>query len=207
MRKLYGRLVPKRLFGQVRVIAKAHNGKFQAKNAEPSPTDQTVVADSGYDALSLVTVKAATLQEKTITPSSVEQTVVPDIGVYGLSKVIVKPQGNSGLLHEKTVSPTGDQQIVTPDEGYYGLSKVVVEGIPRPVETKFSLSDNVITEVSTLDTGGTASTKITLDDSGVPVLIEDGDENVTIEIAWDAQGYPTNLVINGGECPIDWEGF
>lgn len=128
MIKLYGQVVPKRLFGTVRVYSKAHNGVFQAKTAEPSTENQTIVADEGYDALSLVTVKAATLQEKTVTPSSVEQTVVPDVGVLGLSKVIVKAQGNHGLLQTKTVTPSTDPQTVIPDPDYYGLASVVVNG-------------------------------------------------------------------------------
>jgi hypothetical protein len=122
--------MPKRLFGKIRIDYGPYNGTLQSKIVEPSTEDQNVVADNGYNALSLVLVKAATLQEKTVTPSSQEQTVVPDVGVYGLSKVIVKPQGEHGLLEEITVTPTQEGQRITPSEGYYGIDVVNVEAAP-----------------------------------------------------------------------------
>lgn len=130
MIKLTGRIMPKRLFGKIRIDYGPYNGTLQSKIVEPSTEDQSVVADNGYNALSLVLVKAAPLQEKTVTPSSQEQTVVPDVGVYGLSKVIVAPQGNHGLLEEITVTPKQEEQVFTPSEGFYGIDVVNVEAAP-----------------------------------------------------------------------------
>lgn len=130
MIKLTGRIMPKRLFGKVRIDYGPYNGTLQSKIVEPSTEDQNVVADNGYNALSLVLVKAATLQEKMVTPSSQEQTIVPDVGVYGLSKVIVEPQGDHGLLEEITVTPTQEEQKITPNKGYYGIDVVNVEAAP-----------------------------------------------------------------------------
>lgn len=130
MRKLYARIVPKRLFGSIRISQGSYSSRFQTKTVSPTQEVQAVVPDPGYDALTLVTVEAASLQEKTVRPSSIDQTIVPDVGVYGLAKVVVAAQGNSGLLQEKTVEPDAEEQIITPDEGYYGLSSVSVKGTP-----------------------------------------------------------------------------
>lgn len=138
MIKLYGRIQPKRLFGEVKINYGAFNGKLQAKTVAPSQEDFIVFPDSGFKGLSHVVVEAATLQEKTIKPSGIEQTVVPDVGVYGLSKVIVEAQGNHGLLEDKTVSPSETEQILTPGEGYYGIQSVTVKAAPLEEKTATS---------------------------------------------------------------------
>lgn len=194
MIKLNGQIVPKRLFGSVRVISKAHNGKFQAKTAEPSTENQTVVADPGYDALSVVTVKAATLQEKTATPSAVEQIVVPDIGVYGLAKVIVKAQGNHGLLQDKTVAPSIDQQIVRPDtdDGYYGLNSVTVKPVVKVSSVEVSSSDNTFTV--NFEDESVVSGYVRFDADGLPTgLTDDQGNTVTFE-----SGSPTEATDSDG---------
>ena len=185
---LRGRIALIRVFGNVKIAFGSHNGKFQAKYAEPSGEDQAIVADPGYDALSLVTVKAATLQEKTVTPSSMEQTVVPDVGILGLSKVIVKAQGDHGLLQNKTVKPSDDPQTVTPDEGYYGLSSVNVEAIVKVSSVEIS-SDESFPNVNTF--------AIHFEDETV----------VSGSVAFDAAGLPTALTDDRGNMIEFSNGF
>lgn len=201
---LRGRIAPKRLFGSVRIDFGPYNGKLQAKTVSPSQEEQTVTADKGYVALSLVTVEAATLQEKTVTPSSMDQTVIPDVGVYGLSKVTVKAQGESGLLQEKTVIPSSVQQIVTPDEGYYGLSKVTVEkaegggggeetaGDYARKVTNVDISGN--TYAVTFDDGTSANGEIAFDEYGAPVSLSDDYGNYVSFIG----GWPVSATDGNG---------
>lgn len=203
MIKLNGQIVPKRLFGSVRVESKAHNGNFQAKTVEPSTENQTVVADPGYDALSLVTVKAATLQEKTVTPSSMEQTVVPDVGVLGLSKVVVKAQGNHGLLQDKTVAPSIDQQIVTPDGGYYGLNSVTVKPVVKVSSVEITSDNEDLLETSTFkvdfEDETVVSGSVVFEDTGLPAMLIDDRGNM-IEFS---NGWPTKLTnVNGHTVTI-----
>lgn len=64
-------------------------GTYQSKTVSPSTSQQTVTPDSGYDALSQVTVNAASLQNKIVTPTSSTQIVRPDSGYIGLNLVSV----------------------------------------------------------------------------------------------------------------------
>lgn len=201
---LNGRIAPKRLFGSVRIDYGPFNGQLQAKTVSPSQEEQTVTADSGYVALSLVTVEAATLQEKSVTPSSIEQIVTPDVGVYGLSKVIVAAQGESGLLQDKTVTPSEAQQIVTPDEGYYGLGSVTVEGVT--IGSDVMISEVIISESAnefmvTLEDDTSVSGSVSFDTEGNPVGLSDDAGNY-VEFS---DGYPTLATdIYGNTVSISW---
>lgn len=65
------------------------SGNYQSKTVTPAATEQIVAPDSGYDALSQVTVGAAPLQNKSISPSTSQQTVNADSPNYGLGTVTV----------------------------------------------------------------------------------------------------------------------
>lgn len=201
MIKLYGRIVPKRLFGSVRVNHGSYSGRLQSKTVDPSTVEQTVIPDPGYNALSLVTVKAAILQEKTVTPSSVEQTVVPDTGVFGLSKVIVKAQGNHGLLQDKTVTPSDNQQTVKPDSNYYGLASVTVNPMPKFSEVAASDSNNVYK--ITLADGRVVTGVVEFDDDGLPLGVTDDYGN---SVGFSG-GFPESVTDGAGNSvPIEWGG-
>lgn len=90
---------------------------LQAKTVTPTTSQQEVTADSGYDALSKVTVNAIQTETKSVTPTTSEQTVTPTSGKY-LSSVSV------GAIQtvEKTITMNG---TYLPGDGKY-FSQVVV---------------------------------------------------------------------------------
>lgn len=90
---------------------------LQAKTVNPTTSQQEVTADSGYDALSKVTINAIQTETKSVTPTTSEQTVTPTSGKY-LSSVSV------GAIQtvEKTITMNG---TYLPGDGKY-FSQVVV---------------------------------------------------------------------------------
>lgn len=61
---------------------------LQDKTVNPTTSQQSVTADSGYDGLGTVTVGAISTETKTATPSTSQQTVTPTSGKY-LTQVTV----------------------------------------------------------------------------------------------------------------------
>lgn len=106
-----------------------------------------VVADSGYDGLSKVTIDVQpSLEQTTITENG---TFTPSGGYDGFSSVTVDVPTPVFKTQEKTVTENG---VVTPDDGYDGLSKVTVEvastGGGDAHATLDALLDKSITEFS-----------------------------------------------------------
>lgn len=149
------------------------NPYLQIKNVVPGTTNQKVLPDDVYLALSEVNVSGDAdllpenikrgvnifgvngtleeqpeLQEKEVIPSVEENLIVePDEGVYGLSKVIVRQI----RLESKVVTPTDNEVIVTPSYGQDGLDYVRVKPIVSSgitVEPNFSGGDITLTPAS-----------------------------------------------------------
>ena len=114
-----------------------------SKTVTPTKSQQTVTPDSGYDALSSVTVEK--IPDSYIQPSGTKQIIAngeQDVREYEKVNVAVS---SSVSLQEKTVTPTKSLQEVNPDSGFGGLSKVTVNPIPssfvEPSGTK-EITDN-----------------------------------------------------------------
>ena len=102
-----------------------------------------VVADSGFDGLSKVTIDVQpSLEQTTITANG---TFTPSDGYDGFSSVTVDVPTPVFKTQEKTVTENG---VVTPDDGYDGLSKVTVNVTSEAQATLNALIDRSITEFS-----------------------------------------------------------
>ena len=144
-------------FSSVEVAISGDAPTYQSKTVYPSASVQTVTADSGYDALSDVTVNAIQTETKSVTPTISTQKVTPTSGKYltevsvGAIQIETKSVTSNGTYkptngkyfssvtvnvpsetfntQTKTVTPTESEQTVTPDAGYDGFSSVTVGAI------------------------------------------------------------------------------
>ena len=112
-------------FSSVEVAIAGDTPTYQSKTVYPSTSVQTVTADSGYDALSDVTVNAIQTETKSVTSNG---TYKPTSGKY-FSSVTVNVPSKTFNTQTKTVTPTESTQTVSPDNGYNGLSTVTVNPI------------------------------------------------------------------------------
>ena len=114
--------------------------KLQSKLVLPSASSQRITADSRYDGISYVDVRAAPLDNITVKSSTDGETevLIPGPSYYGFHTIQVEPV----LLQDKTITPTTTTQTVTPDNGYDGLSEVTVNGIGQYWEPEIYITPN-----------------------------------------------------------------
>lgn len=99
--------------------------KLQSKSVVPSASEQVVLPDEGFDALSSVMVGPVTAAiDSDIKPENIKDGI-NILGVIGT----LTTGGDAPVLQSKSVVPTENSQSVTPDAGYDGLSKVDVGAV------------------------------------------------------------------------------
>lgn len=114
-------------FSSVEVAIAGDAPTYQSKTVSPTEEAQTVIPDTGYDALSDVTVNAIQTETKSVTSNG---SYSPTSGKY-FSEVTVNVPNTAAdpILQSKIVTPTESSQTVTADTGYDGLDAVTVEAI------------------------------------------------------------------------------
>lgn len=113
-------------------IAGTHQGgstiNNQDKTVNPTTSQQSITADSGYTGLGTVTVGAIQTETKSATPSTSAQTITPTSGKYLTSVSISAIQTET-----KSATPSTSAQTITPTSGKY-LTSVSISAIQT--ETK-----------------------------------------------------------------------
>lgn len=119
----------------------------QSKTATPSESEQTIVADTGYE-LASVTISAIQTESKTVIPDKTQQTITPTSGKY-IKQVTVEAIPNIYIEPSGTIDITANGTV---DVTQYASANVNVEN------KLASLVDKSITEVTAEDLAG--ATKI-----------------------------------------------
>lgn len=99
----------------------------QNKIITPTTSEQVITAETGYNALNSVTVKAIETESKTV---SVNGTYTPTSGKFFSTFTVNVPAGATINNQNKSVTPTETAQTISFDTGYTGLNEVIVDAIP-----------------------------------------------------------------------------
>lgn len=129
--------------------------KMQSKTVTPTKATQSVTPDTGYNALSGVTVNP--IPDNYIEPSgslTITENGQHSVSQYASVNVNVESEAADPVLQIKSVTPTDSAQEVVADSGYDGLSKVTVGAIPS--QYVIPTGSMMITENGTMDVSGKA---------------------------------------------------
>lgn len=185
--KLYGSLTPQEVI-ECELVPSRSESEFQTKAKSYTPTEtaqsETIMADSGYDGLTSVSVSvgavasdyigsAVTRRTSSDLTASATTVTVPS-GYYEYDAM--KSVDSSALnLEAKTgINPSASSQTITPDGGYDGLSSVQINAISAgtagtPTATKGSVSNHSITVTPSVTNTTGWITGSTLTGTGVSV--------------------------------------
>lgn len=107
---------------------------YQTKTVTPTKSSQIITPDTGYNALSGVTVNA--IPNEYIIPSgsiTITKNGINDVTNY--SSVTVDVRNSSINLQSKNASISTSEQTITSDTGYDGLSSVTIEALSLQSKT------------------------------------------------------------------------
>lgn len=124
-------------------------GIYQTKTINPSTTQQTISPDSGYDAMSQITVNAVTSSiDANITAGNIKDGVTI-LGVTGT-------YDPSATLTTLNVTPSTTQQTITPTGNIDGWDEVVVAAVTSSIDANITAA-NIKLGVTILGVTGTYS--------------------------------------------------
>lgn len=130
---------------------------LQSKTIAPSASQQTITADSGYDALSSVTISAVSTTSLNVNSNGTYNAT----GGTFYSTVNVSIADSEVILQSKTATPSNVPVAVTPDSGYHGLSSVTINPIPSnyaDISNTTALAGDVLSGKTFVDANGTPKT-------------------------------------------------
>lgn len=100
--------------------------KGQTKTVSPTTSQQEITPDSGYNAMTKVTVEAVTKDiDSDIQASNIKEGVTI-LGVEGNVKELVG--------QEKIINPSTTSQVIEPDTGYNGITKATVNAVTSSID-------------------------------------------------------------------------
>lgn len=137
---------------------------LQSKTIAPSANQQVITADSGYDALSSVTISP--VSSTTLNVSS-NGTYTATSGTF-YSTVNVSIADSEVILQSKTATPSNVPVAVTPDSGYHGLSSVTINPIPSnyaDISNTTAMAGDVLAGETFVDANGTPKTGLLITSS------------------------------------------
>ena len=185
---------------------------YQTKTINPSTSIQNIVADSGYEALSKVTVNAIQTETKTVTTNGI---VTPSSGKYLTSVTVNVPTGTTINNQNKTVTPTTSQQSITADSGYTGLGTVTVNRIPTnyliPSGNKSITANGTNIDVAAYSTVS-VSVSSTINNQNKTVTPTTSQQTINADSGYSGLGtvtvnrIPTNYIIPSGNKAITANG-
>lgn len=126
---------------------------LQNKTITPTPEEQIITSDSGYDGLKEVTIKAIILQSKNASPSSNQQEIEPDENYNGLSKVTIRAMH----LELFNITPRTYNQTLTPSQDYDAIGRVVINKVTADIDSNI-VAENIKSGVTILGVEGTYDT-------------------------------------------------
>lgn len=118
----------------------------QNKTATPSTSTQTIVPDTGYNALNQVEIEAIDTETKEVKSTTQQQTIYPTTGKF-IDEVVVNPI--KLIRIEDSINWNGRVQYTKP-QGYDGLGGVYlnVEVVPNLQDKEVEITENGTTTIS-----------------------------------------------------------
>ena len=98
----------------------------QEKEATPTTSEQVITPNSGYNALSKVTIAAV---DNTIDSNIKSSNIKSGVTILGIEGTVEELNGQT-----KTVSPSTSSQTITPDSNYNALTEVTVNAVTSSID-------------------------------------------------------------------------
>ena len=116
----------------------------QNKTVTPSTSTQTIVPDTGFNALNQVEIEAIDTETKEVKSTTSQQTIYPSSGKF-IDAVVVNPLD----LEIKSVTPSTQSQTILPTSGKDGISQINVSAVDNTIDENI-IASNIKKDVEIL---------------------------------------------------------